>query len=312
MKSNTNISKVFIGFVVISAIIWLFINLIKVYTTKLTYAVSFKGLSQDKVLKDDKPNDIDLLVSATGFKLLIANFSYRKLEVELGRLQKKNKQTYYLITNKQQANVQEQLPSGVTLKKIVKDTLYFNVDVLASKKVPLVTNIDVMYQVGYDAVDKPVISPDSVTISGAESLINDINKLQLEKLTLQNVSDNVQQELNVVLPHKEDKLKVSEKVANVTINVDKFTEGEASTSITINNLPNKKELTIFPKKVTVFFKVGLKNYHKITPESFEVVCDYEQTKNNGINYLIPKIVTKPSFISSVRIVPDKIDFLIRK
>ena len=36
------------------------------------------------------------------------------------------------------------------------------------------------------------------------------------------------------------------------------------------------------------------------------------SEKNNLGYLIPKIITKPDFIKSVKIIPTKIDFLIQK
>ena len=50
----------------------------------------------------------------------------------------------------------------------------------------------------------------------------------------------------------------------------------------------------------------------ITKESFIIECDFEQAINNELNYLIPVLKQTPTLISSYKITPNKIDFLIEK
>ena len=53
-------------------------------------------------------------------------------------------------------------------------------------------------------------------------------------------------------------------------------------------------------------------FNKIPENGFRVQCDYKQTEDNNLEYLIPKIIEKPEIIHDVKIVPNKIEFLIKK
>lgn len=90
--------------------------------------------------------------------------------------------------------------------------------------------------------------------------------------------------------------------------VDKFTEGEIEVPVLVKNAP--KGINIFPKKVKVIYKVGLKNFNEITPDLFKIECDYLDAENNELNYLTPELKDTPNLATVLRIVPDKIDFLI--
>ena len=51
---------------------------------------------------------------------------------------------------------------------------------------------------------------------------------------------------------------------------------------------------------------------KVSKLSFKIECDYSVSEKNNLGYLIPKIIEKPDFIKSVKIIPTKVDFLIQK
>ncbi|MDZ7614928.1 MAG: hypothetical protein U5K51_15450 [Flavobacteriaceae bacterium] len=46
-------------------------------------------------------------------------------------------------------------------------------------------------------------------------------------------------------------------------------------------------------------------------DGFEVVCDYSDSKNNKLDHLIPRVIKKPEFVSAVRVVPNKVEYLIK-
>lgn len=311
-EKQPNISKVFIAFLLVSAFIWLLINLSKEYTTTAIYTVSYGKLPQDKILQQNPIKKIDLLLKGNGFKLLSAKFSDRKLQLSTQNLLQKSATNYYILPNAQQREIQKQLASGLKLQQVLQDTIRLQLGTLESKKVPLISDINIQYSLGFNLAEKISISPDSVVISGAKEVLNTITKLSLEKLELANVSKNITKELAIQLPTEAGKVKISSPKARVKIIVDKFTEGEFEVPVLVTHKSEKINVTIFPKKVKVRFKIGLKNFNKVSESSFEVTCNYQQTKENGLSYLIPKVTSQPKVVSSVRIIPEKIDFLIHK
>jgi hypothetical protein len=66
------------------------------------------------------------------------------------------------------------------------------------------------------------------------------------------------------------------------------------------------------KTVEVVFIVGLSDFNKMNINSFRVECDFETSEKNNLGYLLPKIVMKPDLVKSIRVLPNKIDFLIQK
>ena len=94
--------------------------------------------------------------------------------------------------------------------------------------------------------------------------------------------------------------------------VDKFTEGTLVIPFKIKNNPTDKVIATFPTSVTVTYRVGLKDYNKVTPNLFLIECDYQESVENKLNFMIPKVVSKPDFIKNLHINNQKIDFFIKK
>ncbi|MCD8405599.1 hypothetical protein LNI90_07640 [Tenacibaculum dicentrarchi] len=307
MKKNFNIPKTFFGFLSASVLFWLLINLSKKYTTEIEIAVTYSNITIQKTIINTPIKKISLIVKGSGFKLISQNFTNSTVKLDLEKAHKKKNNNYYFLTKNSYSEVQRQLNSGIELIKFQRDSIPLEMGDLASKKVPLKTNLELNFQLGYDLASPIKITPSHVLISGETSLIDKINFLNLSKETLKNISESTTLKSTIETP-KQVKKEVS--FAKISIIVDKFTEGEIEVPITIKNAP--KNINIFPKKVKVIYKVGLKNFNKINANLFKVSCDYKQITSNETSYLTPKLIQFPDSITIQRIVPKKIDFLIHK
>jgi hypothetical protein len=156
------------------------------------------------------------------------------------------------------------------------------------------------------------VVPDSIVISGPEDQIKKLVHLNLQRIKLNNLKENFSQNTNIIQPSKYKNLKFTTLKAIVSGKVERFTEGNLTIPFKINNLPEGVNLTTLSKKVEVVFVVALSNFAKVSKTSFTVECDFKISEKNNLSYLIPKVITQPDFIKSVKIVPLKIDFLIQK
>jgi len=312
VKASRKIPKTFIGFLIASFFIWLLITFSKEYSAVISYPVAYKNIKQDKLLQEAPIKQIDIAVKASGFKLLGSKLTNKTIYLESSILQRKSNSKFYLLVKNQFTKIQKQLHSGIELQEILKDTIYLNLGLLTSKKVGLKPNLDIKYQIGYDLLGDIKVVPDSIVISGPEDQIKKIAHLNLQRIKLNNLKENFSQNTNIIQPSKYKNLKFTNLKALVSGNVERFTEGNLAIPFTIKNLPDGVNLTTLSEKVEVVFVVALSNFAKVSETSFVVECDFKISEKNNLSYLIPKVITQPDFIKSVKIVPLKIDFLIQK
>lgn len=312
LKTTTKISKSFIGFLIASVFIWTLINLSKEYTTVLNYTIGYEALPQHKILQEEPVKEMELLVQGSGFKLLVANFSHREIQLRADRLQQKSEMLYYFFPKDQQLYVQRQLHSGLQLTQVLQDTIYLKLGSLATKKVPVIPNVEVNYQPGFDLSKPMTVVPDSIVISGPELQLNKLKSVTTDLISLDEVANDFSNKISIVLPKELSKLKLDTQDVIVSGTVDKYTEGELEVPFVVENVPFGIELNVFPKTVKVTYKVGLKDFGKVTEDSFKISCDYNYVKENKASYMIPKLVQKPNFVRSVKIAPNSIEFLVHK
>lgn len=312
MKKTQKISKNFIGFLVASILIWLLITLSKEYTTTIGYTVSYIKIPQDKLLQSSPQEEIDIVVKASGFKIISTKFKKKPLVLSANSLNRKSASKYYFLTKNHLNNIQKQFISGVQLQEIIQDTLFLDLGTLKSKKIAIKPVLDINYHVGYDISKALKIEPDSIIISGPESKIDKIKFLETTILKLDDVKSDFKEKIEILKLENEKNIKINEASVTISGVVEKFTEGSFQIPFSVINLPENLELTTLSKTVEVVFVVGLSNFNKINKDSFVVECDYSSAEKNNLGYLIPKVISKPNFLKSVKVVPNIIDFLIQK
>lgn len=314
MKKNKGISKVFLIFLVISIGIWLLTTLSKTYDTVLEFPVTYQELSQNKLLKEEPLPSINIGIKATGFKILACKYRTKPISLQTNRLRRKSGDMYYFLPQRQKNAIIKQLPSQLQEVEILQDTIFMKIGVLATKKVPIQPNVNINYKVGYDLLGDIKLQPDSITISGAKSKLKQINNIELQSLDLEDVHEDFSQRILINKDTLYKDLKFSTTSVVVSGSVEQFTEGNFEIPFEIINATDleKEELTTLIKKVKVTFVVGLSEFESIKKSAFRIVCDYSISKKNNLNYLMPKLITKPSQIKSYTITPNTIDFLIHK
>ncbi len=309
MKKAFNIPKSFIGFLIASLLFWLLINLSKEYTTETTFLVNYKNLELNKTMLNTPEESITFNIKGSGFKLITTRFSKKTITLDLKKLQKRTGENFFLLTKNHNSEIQKQLKSGIKLVTILKDTIHFKINQLNSKKVPIKANLNITYKKGFDLNTPIKITPDSILLSGTSKDLKTINAIYTEKIDLINISESTTTELKLIIP---ERIRVNNNKVSINLDIDKFTEGEIEIPINIKNSPKKESINIFPKTVIITYKVGLKNFNRINASSFDVFCDYNLTKKNNLSYLVPHLNVKTNLVSSVRMIPNKIDFLIHK
>ncbi|GAB7257566.1 YbbR-like domain-containing protein [uncultured Polaribacter sp.] len=312
MKTTKKIPKTFIGFLLVSLLIWILITFSKEYNTSIVFPVEYSNISQNKILQEAPIKEIEVLVKANGFKILRTRFNTKKIIINASSLIKKQGSKHFLLLNNQQKNIAKQLPSGVELKEIAKDTIYLDVGSLVSKKVAVKPNLKLNFSVGYDLSETIKITPDSLVVSGPEVLLSELNNIELSTLDLKDLKADFTNKVAVKPLENYKNLKFKTKEITISGKIEKFTEGSLNIKYKIINVPEGVVINTLSKEVEFTFVVGLSNFNKINENVIKIECDFSMTTNNNLGYLIPKLVQKPSEIKSYKITPKKIDFLIQK
>jgi len=302
--------RIFLLFLTLSILFWMLIKLSKNYIVDVEFDLVYTEIPQNKLLQNEPSTKLKLTVNTIGFKLLKYSFKTKRLNYSLADLKRNKGSLYYSITKPKLNYLQAQLTAETKVLKIEPDTLFFDLGVKKSKVIPIVSSANLKFKKGYNLVKKYSLHPEVVTVSGPTKFIDSISEIKTEELEILDISNSFETELQLVTPNNSVSLSTNKIL--IKGEVEKITEGSFNVNYKIINLPENYFISSYPKEIKVVYQVSLKDYNKISENSFEVICDYKETEINNLDYLIPKIIEKPDILFDVKVVPNKIEFLIKK
>ena len=309
LKSNKKL-RVFLLFLFLSFLFWTLIKLSHEYISEVEFGLVYTDVPKNKLIQNEPSESIKLTLKTSGFKLLRYGFKPKVLDYTLTEIDRKTGSEYYSETSSNIIFLQAQLSAETVVLNAEPDTLFFDLGVRKSKEVDVISEVTYEFKTGFNFVQPVQMEPNKVTISGPEKVIDTINEVYTEDITLQDLSASFSRKVGVRAPN--DAVEISQQEVSVIGEVDKITDGSFSIPFEVINLSRNYLISTYPKEVKVVFQVALKDFNKIPENSFRVQCDYKQTEDNNLDYLIPVVVEKPEIIFDVKVIPNKIEFLIKK
>lgn len=305
----------FFIFLVLSSAIWFINALRKNYITTVGFPVKYINSSNERLAVGEMPSYIFLLVKCSGYTILQYKIKppTNPINIDLnkiasGKINDKNPR-YYLQTSLLSSNIENQLTNEVKVLDIEPDTIFFQFDKVYKKKVPVVPAVKVEFMKQYSFMDIPLVKPDSIWVYGPKFVIDTIHWVKTETITLKNVNKSIEKRLEL---QKQYYLTYSVKHVLLNLPVEKFTEARISVPVEVKNLPDSLAMKVVPDLVTVTCQVGLSNYEKIKPYYFKATVDYKSIKDNLNRKLKVSVDAFPRMISGLRILPQKVDYIIKK
>ncbi len=307
---------VFLIFLFLSSVFWLLNQLEENYVTTIAYPVKYTNPPPNKVFVGDLPPRLELEIEGDGFKLMEYKIGKEIMPIELSinsyslsPHDEEDKLKYYITTNSVKPRINQQLGSSVEILDISPDSLFFEFAEQSNKKVPV--KPDISYELGTQLMLKGGVelSPDSITISGPNKIIDTIHSLNTKHEEIGVINKDFTFITAIEKVHS--RVDYSTDQVSVFIPIERFTEGKIEKEINVKNEPDSIEVRTFPRNVNITYLVGLSNYDKIIPELFKVNVDYAQVKE-GENRLDVYVEKAPDYLKSYSYSPKSVDYIIEK
>lgn len=304
----------FLFCLLVSTFFWVMMSLSKEYTIELNFPVSYINIPSHKVITNTLPETIDIEIKSSGFNLLIYKFKRNKETLLIDIKDAKAlaiKNNYYLLTNLRIDKITSQFNNDIKVIKIYPDTILFNFNKKITKKVPVKSNLKINFDNVNQHCDAIKLSPEFIFISGSANLIERINYVETEPKILNSVEDSLTIKLNILKTPGLALMELSQLSVQAKVKVTKYTEANIELPIEIENLPAGYGLKLFPDKVSIKYNVAFQNYEKINALQFHAVVDYLKIEP-GSNKLKIQLLKFPEEIKSVKMNPEKVEYIIRK
>ena len=306
-KSNRSILT-FLVFLAISTGAWFLVKLSENYTTQTVFRLQFAEVPADQWIPS-KEHLVKMSLNIDGFHTLrykMIREPKRMVTIALNEVpyRQEDGNTYSFSSQYVAEKVADMLdisPSDITMND---SKIYFDMDWLKSKVVPVVLRSDIKTQRQYDLYGIPVLDPSSVTIYGPQEVIDTVRSVRTELVSRAYVIDSFSETVNLDLSG--GKIHSNTKAVRATVNVEKYTEMDVEVPIRV---ADSLRMRFFPETMTVKCLVAMKDYASVVPDDFSVTVDVRQ-----LQVLEPlldlRLAAWPKTVKILSTRPDKVEYLI--
>lgn len=279
------------------------------YTYKKLVGVEYINIPDNKAFHSLQADTVLVSVEASGWQLLFSNLrkENKTLQVDLSGLRTRN---FVLFTN-QLGFVNRQFPSDQRVISVSPDTLFFDFSKQTERKVPIKPVYDIRYKQQYGIIDRVTTDPEYVTVTGPLEDVVRIEYWETDTIRATGVDKDIQAVANLSQKQQAN-INFYPKIVDVNIPVGEVTEKILEVPVKVENAGRFNAVRLLPSRVRLTVMVSLRDYSRITSNSFEAVVNLEDWIEKNVHTL-PVIITQvPDFCELVKVEPQNLNFFVRK
>lgn len=290
----------------ISVCLWFIVNLSRDFNVTIQVPIQVASVPENEIVSSEVPESATVNVSGEGWNIIsVYNNPPRLLVTAQSEDVNLSEQMRNQISAFSDLNIIQVQPTQISIQTEEK----------ATKKVPIVSNVQLNLRERFGLLHEPEITPDSVTISGTASAIETVTEWRTEEVQFDALDSDIQR--NVALEEPDSGLSLDIETVNFQAQVAEFTEAEVRVPIRTVNLPAGRAVTYNPSSINVRFDVPLDQYSQIQDSRpFRVYVDYSVIEQDDSGRVEPEIEIvnddfnirlrgfQPQRVSYFRIVPE--------
>lgn len=255
------------------------------------------------------PEYLTVEVKASGLKLALIQLNETKspFVIDFNTLKSVNRQQNYILSSSH-LNLNKRFRFETQIKNISPDTLYFSEKTGYQKIVPVKVPLLVKCKEGY-GYKRPLLQPSFITIWGDTGIIDKIDTLYTQALSLNNLNQSTQAHLQLIKPSSE----VHTTTNDVLVKLEVARLIQETITIPVqsqNTLPNQ-QVRLFPSRVMVKFTSLQNAYQAGDTTLFKALVNIEKV-NFKTNKCPVYIGGKPAAVTVLEIEPKEVEILILK
>jgi len=290
---------------------WLLIKLSNEYTLSFSIPVKIANVSNGRILTGISDSTIEISLKAQGYKLIVLRyFDHPKpLFIDISNI-KKTGSIDEINTDLQLMPLVRRYSGSMgfinEIRAVHPEQITVKTNRLYRKTVPVRLTTDISFAPQYLQFEPSLIKPSNVSVYGTRAMIDSVQIAQPEVIKIKNLSESVVMYVHLNHDTQINKPYFDPSTVQVTIPVQKFTEGRVEVSIKLpKQLPNKN-IKLFPDKAIISCIVSMSDFKKLDSSLFNV--NAELSKSDNLYHL--KVTAAPDYVRNVKVTPEKVEFLI--
>ena len=301
----------FLMFLLFALLIWFLNNMERTIEAEITVPVRYAALPEGVTVSDELPSAIRVTVSDKGQNLYhyVLHAKSLALDIDLTAWRQPSGISSIPMT--------AFFPRLSALMRPSADLLRCEPEVLniyflekESKTLPVRLVADITPDRQYLMTGEPKVEPSSVSIYAPQALLNAIDTLETECLTVESLRDSA---IFTVPLKAMEGVQFARDNVSVTLKAEPYTETSLTIPVKGEHLPKGYHIHSFPAAVTVTFRVFESAYADINPDDFEFSIDCRDIRSASSNALQSVRLTRcPPYALRPQFSPDRVECLVEK
>ncbi len=293
--------------ILLGVFFWLSVNLREQYQVSIDAPLSIDGIPEGMAIRTPVPPELQLKFRGDGWRLAALLIgSEPRLHIPLSSLPPDNR----IITINEVLD-RIALSPEVQLIDINPDTVSIVLEHKKEKRLPVVPDVSITFRDGYGQVGPLSVSPDSVTVYGAGSILEGISGWRTATVRFDDVKNPLEEEVSMARS-TDLLLECVPASIHVRVNVQPFAEKVFSgLPVEIHDLPPNRDVILIPPKMEIVARGGIRQLASILPVDFQVSVLYAAILADTTGYVDPAVAAPPG-VQVVTKRPEKLQYIVRK
>jgi hypothetical protein len=289
--------KIVILCIIGATIIWFLSALNKNYTTIIKCPIELDYNHEGTIEVIQPPKNVQVNVSGVGWDLLKQTLSFRRAPLLIpieNPLQTKRLPSFNI-----QPLISQHIGS-LNLNFVVTDTLYFDIQKLETKKlVVYVDSSDINLKQFYQITSPVQVSPDSVIITGHESLITRISDTLSVQIPEDEIEDNYSEKIYID-NYDLSLVSFSPSEIDIRFDVSRLVNYNKKFIIELVNFPMDSAAFIEPDRVGMSFQIREERLDNFPDTDFLIIADYNNVNLQDSTVRI-ELISFPDYVQNVEL-----------
>ena len=304
---NKSRFRFFLLFVAISFAFWASTKLSKEYQLVQPFTLVWEEVPKGVVL-NDKPSQIKVTLNASGVEILWYRLFKNKLSISLKDVDF-TPEDRILNMEERFFDIQQQLFGGTQLLQISPSLFPLQYSKMASKKLPVLTNLDINFRPGYLGEERLQITPDSLVVRGPKNMLDTLVHINTEEFKLLDVHENINQQIEL---ERLEGLVFEVESIQLFWSVLPYSEKSLTIPIEVVNIPVGVKVKLFPPEANLRATLPLSLLNAVKSSDFSLVVDYENIREGPADAMELKLTKQPPSVKKVIWEPLSVNYLIRR
>jgi hypothetical protein len=245
----------------ISALLWFTFSMQETYTYSIDLATSVRNLPENRALSELPPEKVRVQVQGEGLSLFQLYYNPPVVPIDAAQNLVDLEAT------------PPDLPKNLSLESVAPRTYIPRTEPRETKTVPVLLRATLLTPPTHDFLTPPRVVPDSVEVSGARSIMQNLRAWPTVHFRQDNVTDSISVYVDLVDSLEGLVRRTADRVLLVA-DVREFTGGTREIDVIVDGSPSSQKLvTLEPSKIKVRYRVLLSDFRKAetAPDFFATV-----------------------------------------